>query len=375
MRKVSGVHQLIGLVVAFTVIGQGTARAAVGIGRTFIPAADRVDAVYDTARSRVYISTSGGQVLRYNLKAGSFASAFNLGGSLRGMALSPDGQTLVVADSSVQGTRNRIHVIDLTDDSVSQIAFNKGGYESGTYSVAFADANTVLTTSRFSGSGGVPMRKVNLTTGTAVSIANVRQDTMLATSADMSAVAYAQGNISSGPFGRYNTAAGTFEGSGTGWSAFEIGVSRDASQFAVPSYSGMFVYDYDDGFNFREKIGVYANNSPIGVVYSPIKDIMYTAWYDWDGSDDGIYAYNSNSLTRIETIDSDVSLSWVGNHAFGRGRLRISDDDSVLLATVNGGVNAYMVPEPATMLLLTAAAPLILRRGRKRKSKPASPLT
>ncbi len=366
MREVSGVCQLVCVTVVLMVISQGTARAEVGDGPIFIPAAERVDAVFDTARDRVYVSTSSGQVLRYNLQAGSFASAFNLGGSLRGMALSPDGQTLVVADSSTQGTQNRIHAIDLTNDSVRQIAFNKGSYESGTYSVAFADANTVLTTSRFSGSGGVPMRKVNLTTGTAVSIANVRQDTMLAASADMSAVAYAQGNISSGPFGRYNTAAGTFEGSGTGWSAFEIGVSRNASQFAVPSYSGMFVYDYDDGFNFREKIGVYANNSPIGVVYSPTRDIMYTAWYDWDGSDDGIYAYNTNSLTRIETIDPNVSLSWVGNHAFGQGRLRISDDGSILLATVNGGVHAYAVPEPVSLLVLTLAVPIILKRKRKR---------
>jgi len=345
-------------------IGQGTASGVVGGGPVFISAPDRVDAVYDTARRMTYVSTRGGLLLRYDMKTRSFAPALNLGGNLGGMAMSPDGQTLVVADRSTQGLQNRIHVIDLTDGSASQMSFNRSGSESGTYTVAFAADNTVLTTSQYSGSGGVPMRSVNLTTGGVVTLRNIMQNTMLASSADMSAVAYAEANISSGAFGRYDTSSGAFQGAGAGWFAFEIGVSRDASQFAVPSYSGMFVYDYDsvDGFEFISKIGTYANTLPIGVAYSPTKDLMYTAW---NGPDHGIHVYNTNSLNRVATLDSTVSFGWVGNHAFGQGRLRISDNDRILLATVNGGVNAYNVPEPASTLLLGAAAPFILRRKRR----------
>src|SRR6185369_6371980 len=66
---------------------------------SLISAPGRVDMVYDPGRDVVYI-TSGSSVLRYQLTAGTFLSPFALGGNLMGMDLSPDGNTLMVADSS-----------------------------------------------------------------------------------------------------------------------------------------------------------------------------------------------------------------------------------------------------------------------------------
>src|SRR5204863_3865455 len=59
----------------------------------FISAPNRVDMVYDQGRDILYI-TSGNQVLRYQLGSGSFLTPFQLSGSLKGVDLSPDGNTL-----------------------------------------------------------------------------------------------------------------------------------------------------------------------------------------------------------------------------------------------------------------------------------------
>ena len=78
------------------------ASAAHSLG-VLIPAANRVDMVYDDARRLVYIS-QGPQILRYDVDADAFLSPLAIGGDLGGMDLSPDGQTLAVADRAPSET-------------------------------------------------------------------------------------------------------------------------------------------------------------------------------------------------------------------------------------------------------------------------------
>lgn len=59
----------------------------------FISAPNRVGMVHDAKRNLLFI-TSGGQVLRYDLKARQFLTPVQLGGNLKGIDLSPDGNTL-----------------------------------------------------------------------------------------------------------------------------------------------------------------------------------------------------------------------------------------------------------------------------------------
>src|SRR5207249_4636243 len=83
-----------------------------------ISAANRVDMVYDAGRDILYI-TSGSTVLRYQLASDSFLTPFQLSGSLMGIDLSPDGNTLIVAESTA--TSNvQVHVIDLTSGQSRQ---------------------------------------------------------------------------------------------------------------------------------------------------------------------------------------------------------------------------------------------------------------
>ena len=307
----------------------------------FIPATGRKDTVHDAKREVLYISTCDGDVLRYDLAAKSFLSPFNLGGALIGMDLSPDQNTLVVADTDEDLGRgvNWIHVVDLMTGAARKIEFPLVSLEGGTFSVAFTTDTTVLVTSTFRGSGWVPMREVDLTDDSYSVIESVRQNTMLTATTDLSAVAYAEANISSGEFGRYRVSDRNFVESETNRFAFEIGVSRDGGQFAVPSYSSTYVYD--SSFQLIDTIGIYADESPIGLVYSPVDDVVYFAWFDRDDVHASIDVYDTDSLTRIATIDSTPRFDWIGNAAFVEGRLKVSRDGRWLFATVDDGVMAY----------------------------------
>src|SRR5688572_5265672 len=114
--------------------------------------ANRTDYVFDKAGT-LYISTTGGNVVRYNTKTNSYLTPFAIGGSLAGIDLSPDGLTLAVADYSTQGANNRIHLVNTLTGVDTPVSFVRQSLESGTYMVAWGSDNQLLITSNFAGSG------------------------------------------------------------------------------------------------------------------------------------------------------------------------------------------------------------------------------
>src|SRR5688572_28726374 len=89
------VRTLLCAVVLITILLTSTNHAqAVG---TLIPAPSRFDMVHDSNRDVLYI-TSGGSILRYHLGSNTFLPPLETGGNLGGIDISPDGNTLVVAD-------------------------------------------------------------------------------------------------------------------------------------------------------------------------------------------------------------------------------------------------------------------------------------
>ena len=75
-----------------------------------IPAPSRFDMVYDGGRDLVYI-TNGGEVLRYQISTNTFISPLVFGRNLRGLDLSPDGNTLVVAEDLALGSTVTVTVV------------------------------------------------------------------------------------------------------------------------------------------------------------------------------------------------------------------------------------------------------------------------
>jgi uncharacterized repeat protein (TIGR01451 family) len=326
------------MIILATLVFYPSSVSAEGI---FIPAASRVDMVYDSTRDVVYI-TNGDSVLRYHLTSATFLSPFQLGGSLSGIDLSPDGNTLVVADRQRSGTQVWIHLVDLNTEQSRQVFFPRAFYEGGTFTAVYANDGTIFITSRFEGSGWVPMRRYDPVNDTTTIIASVRQDTMLAASADGNTIAFAESNISDGSWGIYDVTTEaltrrTGYTNGTGWFNYEIGVNRTGTQYAIPTYGGTYIYD--STFSHTSTLGQYAGQQPIGVVYHPTKDIVYFAW----SGTNQVRGHDTTTLAEVESYDFEYTFGHTGNHAFTQGRLKIARDGKYLLGTVGGGVRVVQI--------------------------------
>jgi len=301
----------------------------------FIPAAERKDMVHDPVRNRIYI-TNGDEVLRYDLATETFLPPFSLGGDLNAIDISADGSQLAVADLTYSASANTcwIHVVDLETGESTRAEFTRATGEGGTYAVAFCADDSVLVTSRYLGSGWVPLRRYTPSTGVTLRLANVCQDTMLSPNADRTIIAFAESNISDGRWGRYRVSDGTIismTGYTFGTSAFnyEIAVNRDATSYAIPTYaSGTKLYD--SALLYNKSLAVRA----VGVAYHPTEDILYAAV---SGSR-YVNAYDIGSSALIHQYDFDTTFPWHGNTAFEIGRLKVSSAGNLILGTVDGGV-------------------------------------
>jgi FG-GAP-like repeat/Bacterial Ig domain len=331
-------HRLIAAVfTAGMALCASTARA----DGTLISAPNRTDMVIDTARQMIYIA-NGTQVLRYDLSCDCQATPLTLGGALKGMDLSPDGNTLAVADETNDGTYAWVHLVNLntlSDNKVTVPLASLDGQidEVGTFSVAYAYDGTLLTTSQYPGSGWVPLRKLDPATNTWTVLASVRQDTMLAPSANKEVIGFAESNISDGRWGVYHVDTGEIDrrqGYTDGTSAFnyEMSTNPDGSQFAIPTYDGTFIYN--SSYQSVATLGSHAGAQPIGGTYDPVHPLLYLPWT----TTSEVRIYDTTTLTQVGSYDVGDVFNAVGNTAFVQGRTKIASDGSILAVSVTGGV-------------------------------------
>src|SRR4051794_15450889 len=73
----------------------------------FISAPSRADIAYDTQHDVLYIS-GGSSLLRYDLSTRTFLPAIDIGGTTKGMDISPDGGTLAVANTGHELAQNYV---------------------------------------------------------------------------------------------------------------------------------------------------------------------------------------------------------------------------------------------------------------------------
>lgn len=332
---------IVALATAMAVLGSRTALA----DGSFIAAPNRTDMIDDPARGIIYIA-DGTQVLRYGIDCGCQLDPVQLGGDLKGMDLSPDGNTLAVADGSVAGGKAWVHLVDLDTLQDTKASYDLAYMEVGTFSVSYAADGGLVTTSSFAGSGWVPLRRLDPSTliWTTLDPA-VRQDTMLAASAKGEVVGFAESNISDGRWGAYYPSTGAIDrrqwyDDGTSAFNFEIGVNGTGSQFAIPTYFGTYVYDAS--YQKVATIGVYASGQPIGVAYDPGSQIAYFPW----ATTGDVRAYDMQTFQQIGSYDFEDSFESTGNSAFRQGRTRLSRDGSLLMVSVTGGVRFLRLHNP-----------------------------
>jgi len=300
--------------------------------------------VHDARRGIIYIA-NGPQVRRYRISTKTFLPAFTLGAGSRamGMDISADGSTLAVADDNHSASKVWIYKIDLNTLAKTRWLLPREDYETGTYSVAFASDGAVLISSRFGGSGWVPMRRLQRN-GVMKWLAEVRQDSMLAASGDRKTIAFAESNISSGSWGLYDVPTGGLvrrEGYEDGTSSFnyEIATDGQGGQFAIPVYGGAKIYDAD--YQFITQIGTYGSE-PMGVAYHPVEPEIY---FPWNESDE-VKVYSAETFQYLRSIHVGQVFNTFSSGAFNSGRTRLSADGSLLMVGVPGGLRYVRMYAP-----------------------------
>ena len=292
----------------------------------FIPAMSRVDMVNDPKRNILYI-TSGDSVLQYQLGSKQFLPPLILGGDLRGIDISPDNNVLAVADAAGGNGRVRIHVVDLQTGKDSPASFTAEFQESGTYSVAFGADGQLWISSSMNGSGFLPMRKFNPVYHSFQRLQDVGQDTMLAASADRQSIAFAQANNSGGPYGRIAYRATQLpKPMNAGSFLYEIGVSRDGSQLAVPGYNSTLLPGSATPRLDEKKI--------IAAAYHPLRNYLFVS----QAGTSLLSVYDTTTLSKVKELDLGDPFVWIGNHAYQTGRLKFSQDGKYVFCTVTGGI-------------------------------------
>lgn len=293
----------------------------------FIPAKDRADMVPDTKSNILYISAAG-SVLRYRLTTKQFLPPLALGGDLRGMDISPDNKTLAVADAAGGNGQILIHLVDLSTGTDKPVSFSAAMQESGTFAVAFGADGQVWISSSMRGSGFLPLRRYNPANGTFTKFQSVSQDTMLTASADRQRIAFAESHMSPGSYGQMACGAAQLPSNPmrADFPVYEIGISRDGTQLAVPTYQNLILAG--------SSVPSLAEREIIAAVYHPQHDYLFVA----RAGTSLVSVYSTANYLKVKDLDFGEQFDWVGNQAFKSGRLRLSQDGKYLFCTVNGGV-------------------------------------
>jgi sugar lactone lactonase YvrE len=308
----------------------------------FIPVANRRDLVFDPTRDLLYITTASGQVQRYDVANQTLLTPWNVGTSLNGADITPDGNTLLVTENQISGSQGILHEVDLNSGQVTNLRYNLTSIEGGGWEVAVANNGNAFFSSRFQGSGQVQLRQLDLATGTITNRQAINQDTHIRRAADGSLLFLTESNSSAGPILTYDPATDTFPHSAQTAAYYDdaiAAVSRDGSLIATElGYGPSFYYGVsimDRSFN---SIRTLAPNFNGGLTFDPNRDLFYVA----DAAADQVVAFDTNTWT--ERFRLNIGETIPASTPLGSGEMTVSSDDSELFLSTPLGVRMIDLP-------------------------------
>ena len=339
----------------------------------------RKDHVVDPVNRLLYITTTSGTVERYDLTSGSFLGAWNIGGTLGGVDITPDGATLLVADRTFDTDTDLglIHRVDTATGAVTTLEFVLDGgsptfTETGSWDVVALNNGKAFFTADFVGSAWVPLHELDLSTNiitnrsVPVAFGDVRERTWLIRNADHSTVLGLQSDTSGGDIFNYTSATDTFpEAADLGFfpgenvsSVFHSdgsgAVSRDGQWFAVEIETQNTVWVLNASLS---TIATKLSNINGGVIFDPNYDLLYGI----DASSDEVVVYETITWSEVDRIAAGMNL--LDTTRFDYGVTSFDPVSGTLFLSVSGGILAFAnVPEPASILMMIGVGLVVSKR-------------
>ncbi len=313
---------------------------------TLIPVTNYSDLVFDPGRDILYITTSAGQVQRWDVATQQQLSPWNVGTSLLGADITPDDSSLYVAEKTSSDSVGLFYQVNLNSGAVTDLPYNLASTDGGSYDIAIAaNGKALVTTYLATGNADTPLQQLDTATNT-YSFRNdapgaggnglVSDDTSINRSADGSVLLITEGLDPNGRFFLYNSSTDTFSSPAQSIQVQENTspvVNRNGTLFAMEMFYGASVFD--SKFNTVHDIAGLRG----GLAFDPSQDILYGV----DLSNNLIYAYDTNTWDVKYTLPLDETYS--GSPDFGTGNLVVSPDDKYLFMTTPSGVREYALPQ------------------------------
>ena len=304
---------------------------------------------FDSNRNALLVSTTAGTVDRYDLDLGAFLDPITLGGSLYGMDLTPDGETLYVAQQTPTATRIGplsvlerdvvIHSVDLATLAVNDVPLTVLGSESGVFDIAIGSQGVGLFSTNFEGSGWVPFRQIDTATDTITprtDFTSIRQSSYLISSEDQSHILLRESNISSGPIHLYDSATDTFIASVDNFTVGQLpsfanavgAINGEAELVAVQRGSSAVLLDFN--LDFVAELQP-TTTTVAGIAFAPDGSTVYLL----DATRGDVYAYDTATLSFTERYFLNGAPSSLG---FGTvNGLFVTPDGGTLVAARSDG--------------------------------------
>ena len=312
---------------------------------TLIAAANRADFVHDTRANQVYIS-NGTQILRYDVATGA-TSALELGALAGQLDISPDGLTLAVALTPLSSATPSTMAPPFA--LVSLFPFARKTTPAaidnlyGASSVAFDNAGTLFYTAKYRSNYGSPARFFLSSNQVRPFPYPTPSNPLFISTPDHETVAYAERGIDSGGWGTFDFARGVLVAAPVNYADggvfnYELGVAADGAQFALPHYNGFRIYN-TSGTRLALLGSAlvppnYTENTAMGAAYNPTLPRFYAPWSETNQ----VRVYDANTRAQIGAYDFETTFGWQYNASFAKGHTRVSDDGSLLMVSVDGGV-------------------------------------
>jgi DNA-binding beta-propeller fold protein YncE len=254
-----------------------------------IPVPGRRD-VGDQRRGVLLIGSTAGVIERFDVRRRTFLPPVDVGDSVQGMDITPDGRRLYVGEASTSATHGFVRVLDLDTLEVSTIGYQLERGEAGAWDVAIANNGKGFVTTGYDGSGRVPLRELDLAADrlrVRVDVGSggrVDQSANVARSAARDLLLFFGSNNSSGPTYTYDAPTDTFpHRGGTGGFPYHPAVSRDGALVAVFQQQ-VLVYD-------RTLVAVTTLPFDGGHAFDPIGDRLYAV----DSATDEIVVHDTGT--------------------------------------------------------------------------------
>ncbi len=323
-----------------------------------IPSANRRDHVYDPNREILYITTSAGELERFHLPSRTMLAPLEVGQSLNGLDLTPDGNALYIAENTPGNASNTVYNIDLTTGNITAMPFVQDSQqEAGVWDICIASNDSAFITTRYAGAGKVPLRQLHLDDGTFEIRRDaprpggfVTQDAGIVRSADYGTLFFSEWRLSSGPIYRYESDSDTFADSvNTSFSTTSpiSALSRNGA-FIAHELSGSISIRNADQIEIASLSGFDG-----GVIFSPVDDILWVG----DQNRDEIVAFDTATWTEQFRVDAGIDLQ--PSFAMGNGVMSITDDGRTMFVSVDAGVQVITLVPPMELEI----TPRVLQSG------------